>query len=140
MQDITRTTGKYKLGLELIELLMADSRNRPTWFVKTHVTGILDVLESPEVIDGTGKKVNDLYNRIITEYNAHVRQTGDSEVKFIRGSSNAQILKVRYRNVEEKAPVDPLEFEFEDYVKMERPRFLTGERTVVDTFRGVREL
>lgn len=138
MENMSRTAGKYEFGLELLELLMVDSHNRPTWFAKTYVTGILDVLESPEVLDGTGKKVNDLYNRIITEYNARARQTNDSEIKLSRGSSDAQILKVRYRNIDEI--VEPLEFGFEDYVKRERPRFLAGERTIVDTFRGVREL
>lgn len=140
MENITRTAGKYTFELKLTEVLMADSRNSPSWFSQSSVIGVLDVLESMDVLDGTGQKVNDLYNRIIMEYNARARQTGDSGVKFIRGSSNAQILKVRYQNVDEKAPVGPLEFNFRDYVGMERPRFLEGERTVVDTFRGVKTL
>lgn len=138
MEDITRITGKYDFGLKLTDILMTDSRNSPNWFSQDLVTGVLDVLESPEVVEGTGKKVENLFNRVITEYNARSRQFG--ELKLIRGGNNARILKVKYQTANDKVPSDSLEFEFKDYVGMERPRFLAGERKIIDTFRGVNKL
>jgi hypothetical protein len=137
--EITRMgTGGYSLGFELKDIFIEDNRNSPVWFPKDYVVGMLDTLESYDVVDGMGGKVDDLYKRIATENNAILRQRG-AEFKLIKGGTRAQILKVRYQAVNERNSPESLEVVFQDYVEMKRPRYLLCERKVTDTFRGVQE-
>lgn len=138
-QNVTRTAGKYKLELYLTDVLVENSRNNPIWFSQNLVVGVLDTIESPEILEGMGKKVDDLYKRLATEHNAFARQRG-ADSKLAWGGINAKISKVRYQATNGEVPCDSLELDFSEYVGMGRPRSLIGERMVVDTFRGFRSL
>jgi hypothetical protein len=140
--EITRMgTGGYSLGFELKDIFIEDNRNSAKWVSQGLVTGIMDVLESPNVLeDGTGEAVDKLYKRIVTERNALARQGSFGDFKLTRDGSNARILKVRYQTINDRSPQESLEVVFQDYVQMKRPRYLVCERKVTDTFRGANEL
>jgi len=139
--SITRIgTEGAALGFYLSDILIGDSRNRSDWFPQGGVIGIIDVLESPELLeDGMGKSVDNLYKRIAIERNACAGQRGAADFKLAFGGVNARILEVRYQTVNERIPRVAREFHLKEYIQMGRPRYLLCERKVTDTFRGVQE-
>ena len=154
MAGRTKRKRTNNFGLYLDEVSIEDSLNGHQYFPAKYVPGMLDFLQSPNVRDGfnrvfqpgkvgTGEKVDDLYQKIVLQYNSDDGVNRRRESPLIAGGKNARILDVRYRLPSEshaERPTVLFSFPFKEFVRLGRPFYFMGKKTVVESLRAVKEL
>lgn len=154
MAGRTQRKRTNKFGLYLDEVSIEDSLNGHQYFPAQYVPGMLDFLQSPNVRDGfnrifqprkvgTGEKVDDLYQKIVLQYNSDEGVNRGRKSPLIAGGENARILDVRYRLPSESHTEHPtvlFPFSFKEFVRLGRPFYFMGKKTVVEKLRVVKDL